>query len=77
MLLVNVALFGGSAVWFLAIFLEQLKLEFCNWIVSLLMITENGFGMMGFFLKGVLGDKKLLFCNMENIDTTKRKREPF
>lgn len=77
MLLVNVALFGGSAVWFSAIFLEQLKLEFCNWIVSLLMITENGFGMMGFFLKGVLGDKKLLFCNMENIDTNKRKREPF
>lgn len=41
------------------------------------MITENGFGMMGFFLEGVVGDKKLLFCNMENIDTTKIKREPF
>lgn len=42
------------------------------------MITENGFGIMGFFLKGVLGDKKLLFCNMENIiDTTNRKENLF
>ena len=41
------------------------------------MITENGFEIMGFFVKGVLGDK-LLFCNMENIiDTTNRKRKPF
>ena len=41
------------------------------------MITENGFGIMGFFLKGVLGDKKLLFCNVKNIDSTNRKRKPF
>jgi len=42
------------------------------------MITENGFGIMGFSLKGVLGDKKLLVCNMENIiDKTNRKRKPF
>lgn len=42
------------------------------------MITENGFGIMGFFFKGVLGDKKLLFCNMENIiDTTNRKENLF
>ena len=33
---------------------------------------------MGFFLKGVLGDKKLLFGNMENIiDTTNRKENLF
>lgn len=31
------------------------------------MITENGFGIMGFFLKGVLGDKKLLFCNVKTL----------
>ena len=42
------------------------------------MITENGFGIMGFFVKGVLDGKTLLFCNMANIiDTTKRKRKPF
>lgn len=73
-----VALFGGSVVCFSAIVLEQLKLEVGNWIVFLWMITENGFGIMSFFLKGVLGDKKLLFCNMENIiDTTNRKENLF
>lgn len=34
--------------------------------------------LRGFFLKRVLGDKKLLFCNMENIiDTTNRKENLF
>lgn len=45
-------LFGGSVVWFSGIFLEQPKLQLSNYFfVFLLMITENGFGIMGFLSK--------------------------
>lgn len=62
-----VVLFGGSGVWFSAIFMNSLKFSCAIELFPCWCLLKMVLELWVFFLKGVLHDKKLLICSIENV----------